>query len=570
MLKTNHAASDPILAADMNSVVELAILNSHNIIELYLENFFAAKTTPFNGLFFDGFSDTAKADTAATTLTAGASSGQKILTVADSSVFKAGQEINIFDTTNLDVKTIDTIDSGTQITLNENLDNTYISTDDVQRSTVNFDGAGKKIDFTGIDVGDDKKVIYYSKLQSFQTAMREVRLWVVRNFTAQFNLKTGISGGATSLDIDGDQTGKFATGDIVDISTIDNLLRERKTLTNVVGNTANTHTIDVERSSSQFLSASDSASLSITGDITFEAWVNVETAPTEGQQFGIMSKQGTGDFGYEFRYRLEGGVFKLTFTFYSNASGATASQFEVSGAAADLGTGTWVHLACAVDVSVPSATIYIDGVAQTTNTLISAATSIFDNSSDYQIGATRDGATDFFFDGKIDDVRLWSVIRTGTEIADNRSLELVGNETSLEAYHPLNNSLLDRTANNNDLTNNGSAVFQSADLPFTTGLTVVDTTLSFSATDNAFGTSDFVERVDVLPEISVVNKDGDESLVSLTFEQSIVDFANSEAEDEYLFETVTPNEDVIIKLELTREDTSLVPFAKRLGVVLIE
>ena len=45
------------------------------------------------------------------------------------------------------------------------------------------------------------------------------------------------------------------------------------------------------------------------------------------------------------------------------------------------------------------------------------------------------------------------------------SVELDGDEAGLVGYWKLNNSLLDETSNDNDLTNNNSATF-STDVPF--------------------------------------------------------------------------------------------------------
>jgi len=69
------------------------------------------------------------------------------------------------------------------------------------------------------------------------------------------------------------------------------------------------------------------------------------------------------------------------------------------------------------------------------------------------------------FDGLIDDVRVWNVERTATEIADNYNKELTGSETGLVGYWKLNSTLGDSTANNNDLTNNNGAIF-STENPF--------------------------------------------------------------------------------------------------------
>jgi hypothetical protein len=70
-----------------------------------------------------------------------------------------------------------------------------------------------------------------------------------------------------------------------------------------------------------------------------------------------------------------------------------------------------------------------------------------------------------YFDGKIDEVRIWNVVRTASEIADNYNKELVGNEPGLAAYYKLNNSALDETENNNDLTLVNNPVY-STDVPF--------------------------------------------------------------------------------------------------------
>jgi len=96
------------------------------------------------------------------------------------------------------------------------------------------------------------------------------------------------------------------------------------------------------------------------------------------------------------------------------------------------------------------------------------------------------------------------------------------------------------------------------------------TTLTFtSAISNAggFGTTDFVERVDVIPSVSLVNKGDTKSFQTLIFVQSIVDFTNSEVEDEYSLST-TSEEDLKVKVDITRNDTTLEPDAKRLGIVL--
>jgi hypothetical protein len=64
------------------------------------------------------------------------------------------------------------------------------------------------------------------------------------------------------------------------------------------------------------------------------------------------------------------------------------------------------------------------------------------------------------FDGVMDDIRLWSVARTGADIAANRGTELSGNESGLEGYWKLNGSLDDASPNSNTLVvRDGGTVF---------------------------------------------------------------------------------------------------------------
>jgi hypothetical protein len=58
------------------------------------------------------------------------------------------------------------------------------------------------------------------------------------------------------------------------------------------GSSSNTNAIDLEADKSQYLSVSDAvqAGLDITGDLTIEAWVKIESAPGLGESYAIVSK----------------------------------------------------------------------------------------------------------------------------------------------------------------------------------------------------------------------------------------------------------------------------------------
>ncbi|MDP2648144.1 MAG: hypothetical protein Q8P35_02805, partial [Candidatus Yanofskybacteria bacterium] len=97
------------------------------------------------------------------------------------------------------------------------------------------------------------------------------------------------------------------------------------------------------------------------------------------------------------------------------------------------------------------------------------------------------------------------------------------------------------------------------------------TTLTFTpsiSSDSGFDTSAFVERVDVTPQVSLVNKGSADNFANLTYKNSIVDFSNNEVKDEYEYVASQAEEDFKVKLNLTRNDTSLTPYAKKVMVQL--
>lgn len=225
---------------------------------------------------------------------------------------------------------------------------------------------------------------------------------------------------------------------------------------------ANTHSLDLEFSSSQYASIADASQtgLDITTDHTFEAWINLETLPsTLGSDVVIMAKDDVGTSrAYAFVIRSADDKLNVVFINGGNTTRIEMDEAFVSG---DL--GTWIHVAAAVDISVPSAAFYKNTVSKSNTAALSAATAIDNSTAPFFIGAkfASSSATQFF-DGLIDDARIWSDIRTSGEISANWKKELVGNEANLVGYWKLNNDYTDETSNSNDLTASGSPVFSTS------------------------------------------------------------------------------------------------------------
>ena len=215
----------------------------------------------------------------------------------------------------------------------------------------------------------------------------------------------------------------------------------------------NTYSLDLEASSSQYADRADTTSLSITGDLTIEAWVKPESAA----QFSVFSKfKSVGNLkSYEFSV-----VPTSTLRLNISANGADETEVLSTGT---VSTGVWTHVAVSYDASAGTCEFYINGVWNSQGT--SLPTSINDNASRPTLGARAEDGN-LYFDGLIDEVRVWNDIRIDTEILANYNTELVGSESGLVGYWKLNNDYTDETANANDLTASGSPVF-STDVPFT-------------------------------------------------------------------------------------------------------
>jgi len=222
----------------------------------------------------------------------------------------------------------------------------------------------------------------------------------------------------------------------------------------------NTYSIDLESTSSQYVYANDSTDLSPTAAITLEAWSKREDATS------IMMIVGKMDSATQRTYYLY--------------TGATVIGYEISqdGATTDrqYGSATWTadtnwhHIAFTFNCSTQTPIIYLDGTPLSTSST-GNATAIFDSTSAFVIGFDVVD-NNYYFDGKIDEVRVWSDVRTQTEIQDNDQLQLNGNEANLVGYWMLNNNAEDKGETTDpagsiadDLTLVNTPVY-STDVPF--------------------------------------------------------------------------------------------------------
>jgi len=224
---------------------------------------------------------------------------------------------------------------------------------------------------------------------------------------------------------------------------------------------ANTTSLQLN-GTSQYVSISDTAQsgLDITsGTMVIEAYIKLSQLPSvNGKMFHIFNKKGA------FQLFINPSDNKIYFISTSDGTYSASSQIQVCTSSSFNYTNTWKHLAVIVKISQKTVTFLIDGKQVESTSVLSNASSIVNSNGSVFIGANGDG--DYFM-GLIDDVRIWNVERTTSDIADNLNKELTGSETGLVTNWKFNVLLSGIGTYSNTLTNNGGAIF-SADIPSTT------------------------------------------------------------------------------------------------------
>lgn len=230
--------------------------------------------------------------------------------------------------------------------------------------------------------------------------------------------------------------------------------------------TPSTQCADFESSSSQYASKSSPTGITFTDDFTCEAWVKLESYV----QGGIVTRRDSSTAGWSLALGDSGQIIIGSLRIASNNRFVTSYQ--------SIPLGKWVHIAATMNNSTNTHTIYIDGVSVPFSVSTNGTITALVQAGDVAIG--RRDASGYYFDGEISDVRVWSAIRTQTEIQDNMYQALVGNETGLVGYWKLNGDFTDETSNSNDLTASGGVVATTADNPFNATEYGVITSVSYS------------------------------------------------------------------------------------------
>jgi probable HAF family extracellular repeat protein len=162
--------------------------------------------------------------------------------------------------------------------------------------------------------------------------------------------------------------------------------------------------------------------LNLTADWTVEAWFKDETAGGYNHDTSYVLAKGDSNVNGEDPYFV--GVQWNTL-FAGERTNWSSSYVQSSLAAVSM--STWHHAAATFVASTRQLTLYLDGTQVGQGIL--AARSASGNTLPVDIG--RNGSTGQSWNGKLDDVRIWNVVRTATEISTNYRTELATAPASL-------------------------------------------------------------------------------------------------------------------------------------------
>lgn len=155
--------------------------------------------------------------------------------------------------------------------------------------------------------------------------------------------------------------------------------------------------------------------VAIAGDYTKEAWINANSLASTPNILSGSSSTST--------------------YFYLNAGYLTAghgSTYSVVADPAPLAVGTWYHVAVTYNATSGTMNLYKNGILVATNTAPPYA------ETQLEIGRFL---TNYYFDGSIDEVRIWNVERTPAQILAFKDCPLTGSETGLIAYYNFNQGI---------------------------------------------------------------------------------------------------------------------------------
>jgi len=202
--------------------------------------------------------------------------------------------------------------------------------------------------------------------------------------------------------------------------------------------------------STDYVSVPDNASLDLTTDGTLEAWIYINNIKASGIINKIYTTATPTIDGYSLALNASGNI---VFSLHNSTATLPDPTSTILTSDTTLATATWHHIAATWDGTAMN--LYINGVLDI-NSIPSAQESGITSSSDLTIATDNTN----YFQGQIDEVRVWNIARSQAAVRDTMCQKLAGSETGLVGYWRFDEETddiecPDETTNNNDGTMTG-------------------------------------------------------------------------------------------------------------------
>ncbi len=165
----------------------------------------------------------------------------------------------------------------------------------------------------------------------------------------------------------------------------------------------------------------DNPAFDFSAGFTAEAWINPDELSTQT----YLSQYDTNQKAFAFILLASG---RIEFTVATD--GATDQYFEST---TTIAAGEWSHITLTFDGTTMKA--YINGVAAGTKAV---AGTMFASTAPIEIGARNNA---YFFNGSIDEVRIWTRVLTETEINNQKDKSVPANANGLAVYYKMNQGI---------------------------------------------------------------------------------------------------------------------------------
>ena len=278
-------------------------------------------------------------------------------------------------------------------------------------------------------------------------------------------------------------------------------------------------------------------------EFTIELWVRLDQS-TNDFQSPLSSRYGSAPWnnlsGYNF-YAVNG-LEKWSFTGGSGSWESIDTSPSINGEIYDGNTlkfGIWTHLASTYDGTTYR--LYVNGI------LVGSKTAGYSRvgfnsipARPLRIGAGRtEGSATYFFNGAVDEVRIWNYARTQTQINYNKSFNLSGQESGLVSYYQFESG----TATNKTGVNGTNGTLYNSP-------TTVSGTVLFPTSGSNSGTVDEESSIGTLVGYLIAN---DPDTANLTY--SLVSGNGSNDQHNSLF-TVSGNQLLVASSTISYDTTT--------------